>query len=307
MSGFGTVLVLSLLMGISSFLSGLIPIVVRLSSSKLKLISVFGAGVLLSAALVLIIPEGLEKVEEKGSNLTGIMLLLGYFTLHMVQNVPQILSPRNKDYYKTSAVEDLNLEDTELPVLESPPISKPKTILIEAQTQFKNACKSPFTLGLMIHSFCDGIALASTVYAADIRLQLTILFAIFIHKLPAAFGLTSILRSHNLAKSGIMWHLFFFAVSAPIAAVLAFGVFSIVSASDENGSYVSGLLLLFSGGSFLYVAFHALSDTMENHGGEILNGGDMSSIEEPSDERPLELGASALGMLLPVLVSLAKE
>jgi zinc transporter 9 len=66
------------------------------------------------------------------------------------------------------------------------------------------------TLGLVVHSIADGVALGSTCYASqdkDTSLPLIIFMALFLHKCPAAIGLTTFLRHEMLPFKEILLHL----------------------------------------------------------------------------------------------------
>ena len=112
------------------------------------------------------------------------------------------------------------------------------------------------TLGLCIHSAADGIALgASSTSSSTTSLSLIIFVAIMVHKAPAAFGLTSVLLKQGLGKRGARAHLIFFSLAAPAGAV---GTWLVVRALGGGGSaepalmkWWTGVLLLFSGGTFL--------------------------------------------------------
>lgn len=78
-----------------------------------------------------------------------------------------------------------------------------------------------------------------------------------IHKAPAAFGLTSVLLKQGLGKRGARAHLFVFSLAAPVGAV---GTWIVVRVLGGGGGGVeeemstkwwTGVLLLFSGGTFL--------------------------------------------------------
>lgn len=55
-------ILLVVVMLIGSYLSGSIPLVVTLSEEKLKVLTVFGAGLLVGTALTVIIPEGIRAL-----------------------------------------------------------------------------------------------------------------------------------------------------------------------------------------------------------------------------------------------------
>lgn len=112
------------------------------------------------------------------------------------------------------------------------------------------------TLGLCIHAAADGIALgASSTSSSTMSLSLIIFVAIMVHKAPAAFGLTSVLLKQGLGKRGARAHLVVFSLAAPAGAV---GTWLVVRALGGGGSaepalmkWWTGVLLLFSGGTFL--------------------------------------------------------
>ncbi|KAA8572102.1 hypothetical protein EYC84_002025 [Monilinia fructicola] len=66
--GLFMLLVLSVIMCLSCFLAGAVPLSMTLSPSQLRLISTIGMGVLVGTSLVVIIPEGIEAVYTAGSS-----------------------------------------------------------------------------------------------------------------------------------------------------------------------------------------------------------------------------------------------
>ncbi|RCN35986.1 hypothetical protein ANCCAN_18131 [Ancylostoma caninum] len=69
MEGIGFLTVLSGSMFIGSYFAGSIPMMVNLSESKMRMVSIFGAGLLLGTALSVIIPEGVESLYSAHSEL----------------------------------------------------------------------------------------------------------------------------------------------------------------------------------------------------------------------------------------------
>ena len=66
------------------------------------------------------------------------------------------------------------------------------------------------TLGLVVHSIADSVALGSTCYASqgkNTSLPIIIFFALILHKCPAAIGLTTFLRHEGLKFREIIIHL----------------------------------------------------------------------------------------------------
>lgn len=110
------------------------------------------------------------------------------------------------------------------------------------------------TLGLVIHAAADGIAMGASSTTSDMQLGFIIFIAIMIHKAPAAFGLTSVLLKQGLSKRAARGHLIVFSLAAPVGALVTWMLITLLGGGNmdgENGKYWTGMLLLFSGGTFL--------------------------------------------------------
>ncbi|KAK6014536.1 hypothetical protein OSTOST_20079, partial [Ostertagia ostertagi] len=101
----------------------------------------------------------------------------------------------------------------------------------------------------------DGIALgsASTINKSDV--QLIVFVAIMLHKAPAAFGLVSFLLMEGIDVRSARKHLLVFSLAAPFAAIVTFAVVESLGRDSVWSSESStGVLMLFSAGTFLFVA-----------------------------------------------------
>jgi zinc transporter 9 len=110
------------------------------------------------------------------------------------------------------------------------------------------------TTGLVIHAAADGIAMGASATTANMELGLIIFAAIMVHKAPAAFGLTSVLLKQGLSKRAARGHLLIFSLAAPVGALATYIIISVLGGSNmegENGRWWTGMLLLFSAGTFL--------------------------------------------------------
>lgn len=110
------------------------------------------------------------------------------------------------------------------------------------------------TLGLVIHAAADGIAMGASSTTSDQKLGFIIFVAIMIHKAPAAFGLTSVLLKQGLSKRAARGHLIVFSLAAPVGALATWLLITILGGGNmdgDSGKYWTGMLLLFSGGTFL--------------------------------------------------------
>ncbi|GMG19056.1 unnamed protein product [Ambrosiozyma monospora] len=293
----------SVIMAVCSFIAGLIPLILSLSPSKLSNISKFSVGLLISTAFTLILPEGLEHTEDTSSTSTGVYILLGFVTLYLVDQFSQVLKASSSTSSFGNAFSDndtstfnIDDEDQERTFTNHP--NSPKELI-------KSVFRNTNTLGLLIHSLTDGIALATTILSTEAIVDYPdshssnigtgslmptrdnsetdpvpddddsfkvgiIIVAIFIHKLPTSFALTSLLLLENHTLKEVIYHLTAFSISAPIGAfITAFVVKLLFSSPDDesatNGHEFTGPLLLFSAGSFLYVGFHTLNEVMLDH------------------------------------------
>jgi len=111
------------------------------------------------------------------------------------------------------------------------------------------------TTGLVIHAAADGIAMGASASSSNTKLGFIIFVAIMIHKAPAAFGLTSVLLKQGLSKRAARGHLIIFSLAAPLGALVTWVLVHILggggSMEGERGQWWTGMLLLFSAGTFL--------------------------------------------------------
>lgn len=110
------------------------------------------------------------------------------------------------------------------------------------------------TTGLVIHAAADGIAMGASATTSDMKLGLIIFIAIMIHKAPAAFGLTSLLLRQGLTKRAARGHLIAFSLAAPAGALGTYVLISLLGGGNmegPSGQWWTGMLLLFSAGTFL--------------------------------------------------------
>ncbi|KAK0709100.1 Zinc/iron permease [Lasiosphaeria miniovina] len=165
------------------------------------------------------------------------------------------------------------------------------------------------TTGLVIHAAADGIAMGASATTSDMKLGLIIFVAIMAHKAPAAFGLTSVLLKQGLPKRAARGHLIVFSLAAPVGALLTYLIIFLIGGDHmqgEAGQWWTGMLLLFSAGTFLYVAMHAMQE--ENHSSShehhsSVNALDGTNVVQRKQVKPQmrDTLATVGGMLLPLL------
>ncbi|KAI4256124.1 MAG: hypothetical protein LQ352_002231 [Teloschistes flavicans] len=248
----------------------------------------------------------------------GISLILGFILMYLLDTLP-LLAPQ------TSPSRTQNIYS--LSDLSS---SSPTTPMSLQSTQ-KSQRTFSTTLGLVIHAAADGIALgASHSSGSSTGLGFIIFLAIMIHKAPAAFGLTSVLLKQGLGKRSARAHLVVFSLAAPAGAVGTWLIVRMLGGGGGGGGvgeemstrWWTGVLLLFSGGTFLYVAMHTMQENdvsgvgpeeaMGGFGNGYLDGAAgggglhrRDSRQGGKQGRSLRLVAAAVGgMLLPLITQI---
>jgi len=161
------------------------------------------------------------------------------------------------------------------------------------------------TTGLVIHAAADGIAMGASASTANTKLGFIIFVAIMVHKAPAAFGLTSVLLKQGLSKRAARGHLIIFSLAAPFGALTTWLLVHVLGGGHiegEKGQWWTGMLLLFSAGTFLYVAMHAMQEE-SGHDHTTSNGYAEGSGSQRKASKPQmrDTFAAVGGMLIPLL------
>ncbi|WVQ74961.1 hypothetical protein IAR50_004569 [Cryptococcus sp. DSM 104548] len=290
-----TLLVQSGCMFAASFIVGSLPLWFKSATTgqRLQAISVLGMGLLVGAALTIIIPEGVATLyaalpqdggSESATHATGISLLTGFSLMLLIESlIPHPPHPPSQgaDFsYESPPSSPASVDATPRPSAQhltssSPMIAKPPKRMSVDDSASEGATVSSIhglnaTLGLVIHGAADGIALgASSLASGNSSLGLVVFLAVLIHK-----GGSS-------------------------------------SSDGDPLGWWTGIALLFSGGSFLYVAtvIQPISSATDSHAHHHAESG--HGPEPSGEERPLgKYQRTALlmgGMVLPVVLSLFVE
>ncbi|XP_076029723.1 zinc/iron regulated transporter-related protein 102B isoform X3 [Oratosquilla oratoria] len=286
-----TLLSLSMLAG--CYLAGIIPLVMPMSEDRLEVVTVLGAGLLVGTALTVIIPEGVNT------------LLSAHMELHLVTWKGQPTAAKNKPYPNlsnttfssriniwhlgtASAAHERDPHDHSssehmephtvvgvslllgfllMLLIDQCAGGHPKPDTENGGAKGRRASMTA-TLGLVVHAAADGIALGAAAASSHTDVEMIVFFAIMLHKAPAAFGLVTFLLHEGLERNKIRRHLLVFALAAPIGAVGTF--LSIVQSGSESFSsaHNTGVAMLFSAGTFLYVStVHVLPELTGHDGG----------------------------------------
>ena len=242
----------------------------------------------------------------------GISLITGFILMYLIDTLPrQASTPSQPQRFSISLTQFSLTRDR----TSSVPETEPATSSHHHGTKSR---PSSTTVGLVIHACADGIALGASTTTTG-RLSFIIFIAIMIHKAPAAFGLTSVLLKQGLSTRAARAHLIVFSLAAPVGALLTWGAAHLLGystaalGSSTSTEFATGVLLLFSGGTFLYVAMHTMQESGEHGHNNVQENGYVGvpmtdiygSAPPPAPKRDGGGLADTLvcvaGMLLPLL------
>ena len=114
-------------------------------------------------------------------------------------------------------------------------------------------------LGITFHSLLDGVAVGSSFHIE--HLAPSVLAAIAVHKIPAAFCLTSILLLAGYTRNRTTWMIAGFSLATPLGALVAY---YLLQGLTEQ---VLAIAIALSAGSFLAIATSDLLPQLHKEGG----------------------------------------
>uniref|UniRef100_A0A913HVJ7 Zinc transporter ZIP9 n=1 Tax=Strongyloides stercoralis TaxID=6248 RepID=A0A913HVJ7_STRER len=333
LEGATILLVFSFSMFIGSYVAGLIPLAFTLNENKVRLFSIFGAGLLIGTALSVIVPEGivaLYSVPEERSNVyinplnkTNLLKKEN----ENINNIDRHVVKKRETFHQEVSIYDDKNHIQGVPHKHKDFHSQEIgfslvtgfifMLIIDHITHFASTINSSLsrnkitaTVGLVVHAAADGIALGSAAASSKNDIQFIIFFAIMLHKAPAAFGLVSFLMLEGLEKFRIKKHLMIFSLAAPVTAIITYQILLIISSENLNYSSTTGILMLFSAGTFLYVAtVHVLPELQatKKGTGELIVVSSMTPGHSHSSNSPQfstkELILLIIGAIFPLLLN----
>ena len=240
----------------------------------------------------------------------GIALISGFILMFIVDKLPGYMTaskPSARPYH-------ISLSNLGRRFNQATPAEEEADMFLEGRVEGQGRNRSfATTTGLVIHAAADGIALGASSSASNTGLSFIIFLAIMVHKAPAAFGLTSVLLKQGLSKRSARSHLLLFSLAAPAGALLTWVAAHALGVGRfgnvESTEWWTGMLLLFSGGTFLYVAMHTMQESgtdhephMNGHANGSIEGRESSKNEQ--DPSIKDLLAAVFGMVLPLFLQL---
>lgn len=323
---------MSVAMLVGCYVFGSIPLSLTISQKNMRSVSIVGAGLIVGTALSVIIPEGVHSIYDQEHSGHG----HSHDHSHSHDQSPD---PAQKHSHKESDehveghkhARSLDTTDTtkklgfaRLHEHLKPDVELHSMIGIALSLGFvfmllvDNLCghghshgnaegshqrhkSTVASIGLLVHAAADGVALGAAATTSRTDIEMIVFLAIMLHKAPAAFGLSSFLLHEGCERGQIRRHLLAFSLAAPIFALLTF--YGLSQSGKEAISSVNGtgLAMLFSAGTFLYVAtVHILPELLKQT--ESLDG--VVGHEHSRTLPRKELLLLVLGILTPLIIGM---
>ncbi|RUS25334.1 hypothetical protein BC938DRAFT_472316 [Jimgerdemannia flammicorona] len=282
--------------------------------------------------------------EESTHQYIGLALIMGFSLMFLIDQFSSLHMHASSQHHRQVSVPDFteldamldepqpatNTNTTDPPSSASPPQDTIESVSSPPSSPTRRAFRSiqpppsrtrlSPTVGLVVHAAADGIALGAS--ASHPNLSFIVFLAIMLHKAPSAFGLTTVLLREGYNRRQIRRHLATFSFAAPSGALVTYLLLAQTGVMDPtNMQWWTGMLLLFSGGTFLYVAMHVLEE-VQGHGhegpggsghghkhGEKVNGmaeggaAADGSAGEKGKMSYADLACVTVGMFLPLLLN----
>lgn len=306
MDDFLSISLLSLAMLVGCYVAGIIPLAVNFSEERLKLVTVLGAGLLCGTALAVIVPEGVHALYED--------VLEGKH--HQASETQNVIASDKAAEIPVVHEREHSHDHTQLHAYIGVSLVLGFVFMLlvdqigsshmhstdDPETPRPSNSKITTTLGLVVHAAADGVALGAAASTSQTSVQLIVFVAIMLHKAPAAFGLVSFLMHAGLERNRIRKHLLVFALAAPVMSMVTYLGLSKSSKEALSEVNATGVAMLFSAGTFLYVAtVHVLPEV-----------GGMGHSHKPDTSggkglSRLEVAALVLGCLIPLILSVGHQ
>lgn len=194
-----------------------------------------------------------EEDAELPTFYIGFSMIAGFILMFLIDRVPKHAAASSQG---AAVTREIRLDNLGVPSSRRQPDDEAERFLgspAEGPTK-SPATSTTTTTGLVIHAAADGIAMGASSSTSNARLGFVVFFAILIHKAPAAFGLASVLLSQGLSQRAARAHLLIFSLAAPFGALATWLLIALLGGSKmdgANGQWWTGMLLLFSAGTFL--------------------------------------------------------
>lgn len=263
-----------------AFLAGYAPLFFAVKEQRLRMVSIIGAGLLIGTALIVIIPEGIhmyydaaaklmeapkhthdEEVHQHARHLSEIDVIPHEEHAHEHHSDHwQMGAAMAAGYALMLVIDRISGNFGHAHFTSSMPLTTENGRDCHEAGRSQSAM-----LGLMVHAAVDGVALGATSYSGTGSTTFLVFMAIMLHKGPAAFGLTTYLMQNGETMRTTKQLLLFFSMAAPAGALFTYYGMTLGLFGYELK--MLALIMLFSGGTFLFVAMsHILPEMLKTSG-----------------------------------------
>ena len=215
---------------IIALICGLTPIFSKFKEDlgRLKVLTGIAAGIIIASAMLVVIPNGFELAssEEHEEHVDGLLLggaILGGFLLMFILEGSGIGHAVHEEHHDHA--HDYGHVHVH-----------------------HNHSGWMLVLGLSLHAATDGLAIGAAAATSSISVTATVALAVLIHKGPAAFSLGIFSMHEREQRNDSIRDVVIFSLATPVMMMLAF------YALEGLETNLIGLVMLFSAGTFLYVA-----------------------------------------------------
>jgi zinc and cadmium transporter len=239
-----------------SLFGGSVPFLGRVTHTRLQLYLSFSAGVMIGASFFHVMPDAMEKLRTADAESTfGWWMSLGVVGLFCIE---RFIAPHSHEMSSK-----LQQEHDHEPGCEHDHEHRAAPAVAGWMA----------VLGLTIHTFMNGVALAGAVVAemeighAHWALPgLALFLAIALHKPADALAISTVLSRKGVSQSKITLVQLGFALMVPIGAGAFLVTIGSIGKSHANTlDIVTGAALAFSAGTFLFIALSDLLPEVQFH------------------------------------------
>lgn len=228
-----TTLLLVLAIICVSLVAGLVPrtLATRISVRRLEDLTGVASGLLLVSAIVVVVPEGFhlavasadgDKVFPFGSVALGLAILLGFSLMLVLEGMGFGHSVHEEHHDHIDGYGHGH-------------VHHPTSARI-------------MVLGLSVHASADGLAIGAAAASGKASFSVLVAFGVLVHRVPAALSIGLFSLHEPSGQRAGLTGLLVFTLATPAAVVLSFLLL------DGASEAVLALVLLFSAGTFVYVA-----------------------------------------------------
>ena len=209
-----------------ALIGGLLPVFSKIKddAERLKQITGIAAGIIIASAMLVVIPEGFDLVSEgHGEPLFFGGAILAGFLLMLILEGSGVGHAVHEEHHEHS--EDHGHSHVH---------HGPSGWLL--------------VLGLTLHAATDGLAIGAALASGEVAVSAAVVLAVLIHKAPTAFSLGVFSMHEREDRKASIIDVVIFSLATPVMIIVAF---SVLSGMEEH---LIGMAMLFSSGTFLYVA-----------------------------------------------------